>query len=125
MSLSDRLVAIVAERKVERGPVHRQGKARCFRNATACPSYSDRIGSRRRRGSNRDGKQTRTSWLQAFCEKEALAPAGNPGAEKEIGSGDPETRLAVMVLAAEDPWVADRLIELESEKLKGPLLPSS
>ena len=63
--------------------------------------------------------------LQVVCEKEALAAEGNPDAERETGSGDPETRLAVMVLVAEDPWVADRLIELASEKLKGPLLPWS
>jgi hypothetical protein len=63
--------------------------------------------------------------LQVFCEKEALAPEGNPDAERETGSGDPETRLAVMVLIAVDPWVADRLIEFASEKLKGPLLPWS
>jgi hypothetical protein len=63
--------------------------------------------------------------LQIFCEKEALAPEGNPDAEKKTGSGDPETSLAVIVLVADDPWFADRLIELESEKLKGPLLPWS
>jgi hypothetical protein len=63
--------------------------------------------------------------LQVFCEKEALAPEGSPDAEKETGWGDPETRLAVIVFVAEDPWVADRLIELASEKLKGALLPWS
>jgi hypothetical protein len=35
--------------------------------------------------------------------KEVLAPEGNPDAERETGSGDPETRLAVMVLVTEDP----------------------
>ena len=63
--------------------------------------------------------------LQVFCEKEALAPVGNPDAEKETGSGDPETRLAVIVLVSDDPWVAERLIELESEKLNDALLPWS
>jgi hypothetical protein len=60
--------------------------------------------------------------LQVFCEKEALAPEGTPTAEKETGWDNPETRLAVIVLVAEDPWVADRFIELASAKLKGPLL---
>ena len=63
--------------------------------------------------------------LQVFCEKEALASDGNPDAEKETSSGDPEIRLAVIAFVAEDPWVADRLIELASEKLKGALLPWS
>ena len=63
--------------------------------------------------------------LQVFCEKEALAPEANPDAERETGSGDPETRLAVIVFVAEEPWVADRLIELASEKLEGALLPWS
>ena len=44
--------------------------------------------------------------LQVFCEKEALAPVGNPDAEKETGSGDPDTRLAVIALVSDDPWVA-------------------
>jgi hypothetical protein len=43
---------------------------------------------------------------------------GSPDIEKETGWGDPETRLAVMVLVAEDPWVTDIFIELASEKLK-------
>jgi hypothetical protein len=63
--------------------------------------------------------------LQIICEKEALAPEGSVDAEKETGVGDPASRFAVIVLVAEDPWAADRLIELASEKLKGPLLPWS
>jgi hypothetical protein len=63
--------------------------------------------------------------LQVFCEKDALAPEASPDAERETGSGDPETRLAVIVLVAEEPWFVDRLIEFASEKLKGPLLPWS
>jgi hypothetical protein len=63
--------------------------------------------------------------LQVFCEKEALAPEGSPDAEKEIGADDPVIRFAVIVLVAEAPWAADRLIELASEKLKGPPLPWS
>jgi hypothetical protein len=60
--------------------------------------------------------------LQFVCEKEGLAPEGNPDTEKETGWGDPETRVAVIVLVADDPWVAVILIELASEKLKGALL---
>jgi hypothetical protein len=41
--------------------------------------------------------------LQVFCEKEALAPEGNPDAERETGSADPVTRFAVIVLVAEVP----------------------
>jgi hypothetical protein len=41
--------------------------------------------------------------VQVVCEKEPLAPEGNPDMEKETGWGDPETRLAVIVLVAEDP----------------------
>jgi hypothetical protein len=63
--------------------------------------------------------------LQAFCEKEPLAPSGSPATENETGWDDPETRLAVIVLLAEDPCVTDRFIELASEKLKGVLLSSS
>jgi hypothetical protein len=63
--------------------------------------------------------------LQVFREKEALAPEGSADAEKETGSGDPASRFAVIVLVAEAPWAADRLVELASEKLKGPLLPWS
>jgi hypothetical protein len=60
--------------------------------------------------------------LQFVCEKEALAPEGSPDTEKETSWGDPETRVAVIVLVADDPWVADILIELASEKLKDALL---
>jgi hypothetical protein len=63
--------------------------------------------------------------LQAFCEKEPLAPAGSPDIENETGWGDPETRLAVIVLVAADPCVTDRFIELASEKPKGALLSCS
>jgi hypothetical protein len=61
--------------------------------------------------------------LQVFREKEALAPAGSADVEKETGSGDPPSRVAVIVLVAEVPWTADRLVELASEKLKESLLP--
>jgi hypothetical protein len=61
--------------------------------------------------------------LQVFREKEALAPEGSADVEKETGSGDPVSRFAVIVLVAESPWAADRLVELASEKLKGSLLP--
>jgi hypothetical protein len=56
--------------------------------------------------------------LQVVWEKEPLVSEGNPDIEKETGWGDPETRLAVIVLVAEDPGAADRFIELASEKLK-------
>ena len=51
-------------------------------------------------------------------EKAAVVPVGSPEAEKETACAVPETRVAVMVLRAEAPWVVDWLPPLAREKLK-------
>jgi len=53
-------------------------------------------------------------------EKEAVAPEGNPEAEKETaGCVEPEVKLALIELVTEDPAVTDLSPELVREKLKG------
>ncbi|MDH3443457.1 MAG: hypothetical protein OEN50_05990 [Deltaproteobacteria bacterium] len=48
--------------------------------------------------------------LQEFdVAKEAEAPEGSPDVEKETDWDDPDTRLAVIVLLADWPWVTDLL----------------
>ena len=54
--------------------------------------------------------------LQLLGEKEAVAPEGNPEAEKVSGCPLPETNVALMALVTEDPATTDLLPELASEK---------
>ena len=57
--------------------------------------------------------------LQEVAEKEAVAPEGNPEAEKETDWAEPEVKLALIELVTEEPAVTDLLPELASEKSKG------
>ena len=54
--------------------------------------------------------------LQLLGEKEAVAPEGNPEAEKVSGCPLPETNVALMALVTEDPATTDLFPELASEK---------
>jgi len=56
--------------------------------------------------------------VQEVLEKEALAPAGSPEAEKVTGCEVPETRVAVMVFVTDEPCVTDLLPPFDSEKSK-------
>src|SRR5205814_10601856 len=56
--------------------------------------------------------------VQEVLEKEALAPAGSPDAEKVTACEVPETRVAVMVFVTDEPWVTDRSPPFASEKSK-------
>ena len=54
--------------------------------------------------------------LQDVDEKEAVAPEGNPEAEKETaGCVEPEVKLALIELVTEEPAVTDLLPELASK----------
>ena len=57
--------------------------------------------------------------LQDVDEKEAVAPEGNPEAEKETGCVEPEVKLALIELVTEEPAVTELLPELASEKSNG------
>src|SRR5437867_6765269 len=56
--------------------------------------------------------------VQEGAEKEALAPAGSPEAEKVTGCEVPETRVAVMVFVTDKPRVTDLSPPFDSEKSK-------
>src|SRR5439155_520583 len=57
--------------------------------------------------------------VQEGAEKEALAPAGSPEAEKATDRELPETRVAVMVFVTDEPWVTDLSPPFDSEKSNG------
>jgi hypothetical protein len=57
--------------------------------------------------------------LQVGAEKEAVAPEGNPEAEKETVWLLPEVRFAVMEFEAEEPELTEMLPELVTEKSNG------
>ena len=54
----------------------------------------------------------------AVGENVAVAPVGNPAAEKETACAVPETSAALRVLETEAPWVTDLLPPFVSEKSK-------
>src|SRR6266571_357257 len=51
-------------------------------------------------------------------ENDAVAPEGNPEAEKATDCAVPETSVALMVLETWSPWVTDLLPPFAREKLK-------
>ena len=55
---------------------------------------------------------------QVMGEKAAVAPVGSPEAEKETACALPESRVAVIVLMAEAPWVTAWLPPLARAKSK-------
>src|SRR5438034_11810350 len=57
--------------------------------------------------------------VQEGAEKEALAPAGSPEAEKATDRELPETRVAVMVFVTDEPCVTDLSPPFDSEKSNG------
>jgi hypothetical protein len=58
-------------------------------------------------------------------ENAAVAPVGNPEAEKATGCAVPDTSAALMVLATEAPWLTDLLPPFASAKLKAEGAPRS
>jgi len=54
----------------------------------------------------------------AVEENDALAPVGNPEAEKDTDCVVPETSAALMELETEEPWLTDLLPSFVREKLK-------
>ena len=61
----------------------------------------------------------------AVGENAAVAPAGNPEAEKDTACAVPDTSAALMVLATEAPWLTDLLPPFVSAKLKAEGVPRS
>src|SRR5207237_421063 len=51
-------------------------------------------------------------------ENDAVAPVGNPEAEKATDCAVPDTSAALMVLATEEPWLTDLLPPFAREKSK-------
>src|SRR6266550_2544859 len=51
-------------------------------------------------------------------ENAAVAPVGNPEAEKATDCAVPDTSAALMVLATEEPWLTDLLPPFAREKSK-------
>ena len=56
--------------------------------------------------------------VHAVGENAAVAPVGNPEAEKDTACAVPDTSAALMVLATEAPWLTDLLPPFVSAKLK-------
>ena len=61
----------------------------------------------------------------AVEENNALAPVGNPEAEKDTDCVVPDTSAALMELETEAPWLTDLLPPFVSEKLKAEGAPRS
>ena len=61
----------------------------------------------------------------AVGENAAVAPEGNPEAEKDTACAVPDTSAALMVLATEEPWLTDLLPPFASAKLKAEGAPRS
>ena len=58
-------------------------------------------------------------------ENDAVAPVGNPEAEKATDCAVPDTSAALMVLATEEPWLTDLLPPFVSAKLNAAGAPRS
>ena len=61
--------------------------------------------------------------VHAVGENDAVAPEGNPEAEKDTDCAVPDTSAALMELETEAPWFTDLLPPFVSAKLKAAGVP--